>query len=152
MRPTEFHVHILTRIIDQNTLLLAIEMAIAVSNLCFEGTALSRYASCRIRSSPPVTFGLRWTEFFKLSGMFRRRSSRFRYHVRSFPLTVVLECGYLFPQRPTDQSAAPSPQSSRSSDATANYSGTRMCRPRSAQSEFSLCLPMESAPARIPSP
>ena len=93
MRPTEFHVHIFTRIIDQNTLLLAIEMAIAVSNLCFEGTALSRYASCRIRSSPPVTFGLRWTEFFELSGMFRRRSSRFRYHVRSFPLTVVLECG-----------------------------------------------------------
>lgn len=82
MRPTEFHVHIFAQIIDQHTLRLAIEMAIAVSTLCFAGTALSQYASCRIRSSPPVTFGLRRAEFFKLSGMFRLRFSGFRYHAR----------------------------------------------------------------------
>ena len=82
MRPTEFHVHIFAQIIDQHTLLLAIEMAIAVSTLCFAGTALSRYASYRIRSSPPVTFGLRRAEFFQLSGMFRLHFSGFRYHVR----------------------------------------------------------------------
>jgi hypothetical protein len=37
---------------------IAIEMAMAVSNLYLAGTAASRYASCRMRNSPPVTLGL----------------------------------------------------------------------------------------------